>query len=121
MKSLKTRLEDVREEVLHTTEMYGIWRAMEKYGVNDYTCFRRWLETETGQPDFGSRPKMQHNGAPLGDQLVEAFLNKVYQLETENQKLRDEIEMLNMEVERNRERNVTVIERQVERVLRICN
>jgi len=95
MKSVHERLDPVKEEVLAAVENYGAFRAMTQFEVRDYACFKRWLKEVTGDENFGLHPKLSLNGhQSLGDQLVNAFLYKVAQLQAENVSLHKEIERL---------------------------
>ena len=82
MKSYHTRLDPIKEKVLRHTETFGQFQAMSKFKVPSYDCFIRWLEEVTGDKNFGIHPKISLDGhKTLGDQLVEAFLRKVADLE----------------------------------------
>ena len=95
MKRLHTRLDIQKEAVLACTEKFGRFRAMQKFRVADYLCFTKWLKEVTGDENFGVCPKFGLDGhRSLGDQLVEAFLQKVAQQQAENERLHDEIEHL---------------------------
>ena len=95
METLHTRLDDQKEEVLRITETFGRFRAMRDFGVRDYVCFSKWLKEVTGDENFGVCPKISPDSSQtLGDQLVVAFLRKVAQLQTENERLRERINAL---------------------------
>lgn len=95
MKSLHTRLDNEKEEVLKVTETLGRLAAMNAYAVKDYPAFCRWLKDVTGDINFGLRPKLNHSyRQTLGDQLVDAFLRKVEDLEAQNESLSRRIEFL---------------------------
>lgn len=95
MKSLHSRLDPIKEQVLAYTKNFGRFKAMQKFGVSTYTCFVNWLIDVTGDENFGLRPVFGcYNHQSLGDQLVEAFLHKIATLELENERLRKEIEQL---------------------------
>ena len=82
MKSLHARLDPIREEVLRHTETFGRFQAMSKFEVASYDRFSNWLEEVTHDKNFGLYPTISLDGnKPLGDQLVEAFLRKVADLE----------------------------------------
>ena len=95
MKSLHTRLDQIQEKVLRYTETYGRLQAMGKFKVASYDCFSRWLEEVTHDEKFGLYPTISLDGnKPLGDQLVEAFLRKVAELEARNAQKDKRIENL---------------------------
>lgn len=82
MKSLHTRLDPIRDEVLEFTRTYGRFKAMWKFRVSSYERFCNWLEEVTKDENFGLRPVIDHgSNETLGDQLVSAFLRKVADLE----------------------------------------
>jgi len=82
MKSLHTRLDERKEEVLEVTKTFGRFVAMRQFSVGDYACFCKWLKEVTGDENYGINPKIKSNGhQTLGDQLVEAMLRKVANLE----------------------------------------
>ena len=90
MKSLHARLDPQRDEVLKVTETFGRFRAMRQFKVSSYDRFSLWLKEVTGDENFGICPVINHNSdQTLGDQLVEAFLRKVADLEAQLKK-RDE-------------------------------
>ncbi len=89
MKSVKARLAEHQEAVLDVTRTFGRFRAMEQFHVSDYACFSKWLQEVTGDENFGINPKIKlDNHQSLGDQIVDAFLHKVAQLESENERLK---------------------------------
>lgn len=101
MKSLHTRLDPQKEAVLSVTEKFGRFRAMDEFGVKDYPGFCKWIEETTGNENFGLNPKIRLNGhQTLGDQLVDAFLCKVAQLQTQNKQLGERIRFLEWQLER---------------------
>ncbi len=95
METLHTRLDYQKEAVLSVTEKFGRFKAMDVFKVRDYLCFSHWLREATGNENFGLNPKISLDGGQtLGDQVVDAFLQKVAQLQAENEKLHKEIEYL---------------------------
>ena len=95
MKSLHTRLDPRKDEVLRITGTFGQFKGMREAGVASYDCFRRWLKEVTGDENFGLHPKIKLAGdQTLGDQCVEAFLRKVAYLETRNAEKDRRIEYL---------------------------
>lgn len=95
MKSLHTRLDPTKDEVLEVARNFGVFRAMAIFGVNDYLAFRNWLKEVTGDEDFGAHPKLSLNGnQTVGDQLVDAILRKLANLQAENERLHQELEHL---------------------------
>lgn len=56
MQSLKKRLADRRYEILDFTRKYGRYRGQDYAGVKDYIAWTKWLEAETGNPNFGVCP-----------------------------------------------------------------
>lgn len=99
MKSLHTRLDPIKDEVLKVTETFGPFRAMTMFKVADYPGFRRWLKDVTQNENFGLRPKISLDGRQsLGDQLVDAFLRKVAELEADRDRWKQRAEYLEWQV-----------------------
>ena len=95
MKTLHKRLDPQKDEVLKVTETFGRFRAMRQFKVSSYDRFSLWLKEVTRDENFGLCPVINHNSdQTLGDQLVSAFLQKVAELETKNEDLRQRIEDL---------------------------
>jgi len=98
MVSLEKRFNGNSQEVLNYTKTWGMWKAMYKYGVRDSIAMRRWLTKKTGDENYGTHTTLStsngaHNGS-WADQLLEAFLHKVSAMETKNERLEQEIELL---------------------------
>lgn len=99
MKSLHERLDPQKEEVLRVTETFGRFKAMRQFRVLTYDRFHNWLKEVTGDENFGLRPKISLDGRQtLGEQLVYAFIRKVAQLEAENERLRQRVEILELQL-----------------------
>lgn len=117
MKALHKRLDHQKEAVLAVTRRFGRSRAMQKFQVNDYLCFSRWLEEVTGDENFGLRPEISlDTRQTLGDQLVAAFLRKVARLQAENEELRERVEYLESQLDGHKE----LEELQALAVLEVC-
>jgi len=90
MLTLHKRLDYQKDEVLKVCENFGIWRAMTQFHVAGYTEMKNWLKETTGNENFGLHPKINlGNSQTLGDQIIEAMLRKVSDLEKNNQDLRE--------------------------------
>lgn len=95
MKSLHTRLDDQKDDVLEVVETFGRFRAMSQFQVKDYPGFCKLLRDWGKDENFGLRPKINYTGhQSLGDQLVEAFLRKVANLEAENKRVKQRNDFL---------------------------
>ena len=117
MKSLHTRLDPIREEVLEYTKQQGRFKAMAKFEVKDYGRFSRWLEEVTGDAEFGFEASCRSlRGQSLLDELLEKFLAKVGKLEAENKRLREENSMLQWHLDQRRE----IHEEKVLAVIQAC-
>ncbi len=87
-KSLTVRLADTRDEVLKDTKLYGWNYAMDRWGVHDYLAFRKWLEKETGNADYGVNPQAGlSSSGNLGEQIVDAMVGYILRSQAEKQKL----------------------------------
>lgn len=99
MQSLHTRLDPIKQEVLDYTDTFGIFGAMRKYRIASWDCFHGWLKGATGNEKFGIYHRLTSDGRQtIGEQLVNAFLLKVEQLEVENERLRQTIEFLRLQL-----------------------
>lgn len=117
MKSLHARLDPIKDEVLSFTEEFGRFKAMSQFGVRDYLCFSNWLKEVTGNENFGINPKICLDGhRTLGDQLVDAFLRKVAELQTERETLRQRIDYLEWQLAAASEKE----EKQALAILEVC-
>ena len=95
MKTLHTRLDHQKEEVLAYTRKFGRFRAMQRFRVADYLCFSRWLKEASGDESIGICPKFSPNGnQSLGEYAVQTLLQTLFDLKTENARLNEEIEHL---------------------------
>ena len=118
MKSLHTRLDPQQDEVLKVTGTFGRFKAMQKFRVYSYDCFSRWLKEVTDDENFGLNTVISpNNRQTLGDQLVFAFLRKVANLEAENARLRQTIEILELQLSPARE----VEDLQAMSVMEVCH
>jgi len=100
MQSLRSRLNG-NKEVLRDTELYGWGYAMDKYGVRDYLAFAKYIEAETGNPNFGRNPTFSTNaGKDLGEQILDAMLSYTLKSETKVKQLKSRIEHLEWQLKR---------------------
>ena len=91
MKSLHTRLDPVKDEVIEVTRKWGRGRAMDTFGVRDLPGFDRWLKEKTGVQNFGVRPLFGYDGPQaLLTQALEYFCEKIVTLTREIEDLREE-------------------------------
>jgi len=104
MQPLRTRLDEIKDEVLEYTKQRGRFKAMGKYQVRDYGCFSRWLEEVTGDPEFGFEAASRTlRGEDLLDTLLEKFLAKVAKLEAKVKALEQDNKMLQWHFDQRRE------------------
>lgn len=117
MKSLHTRLDPIKTEVLDYTRRLGRSRAMAKFGVLSYVSFTTWLAEETGDENYGLVPEISLGGREnLGTQLVEAFLRKLADLEARLAERNAMVKYLEAQLEQRRE----VEENQALTVMEAC-
>ena len=99
MKSYHARLDDQMEDVLKVTRILGRFKAMRQFRLLSPDRFALWLKEVTGDENYGLNPVINPNSSQtLGDQLVYAFLRKVARLEAENERLRQTIEILDLQL-----------------------
>lgn len=88
MQSYAKRFDGNREEVLRDVKRYGVFRAMEKYGIKDYKAFSKFVREQTGEPNFGINPTIGALGGAgnntLLEQFVQAFKNCVARMEADS-------------------------------------
>jgi len=89
--SLKNKFNGNRQEVLDYVQKYGRFKAMLEYGVNDYGCFSSWVVDATKDQNFGLNPTLSSNRVPSIDDVIQAFIRKVVQLERENAELKEQM------------------------------
>lgn len=117
MQTLKTRLDPIKNQVLEAAETYGRFYAMTQFHVSSYDRFKNWLKGVTGNENFGLRPKIDlASRQPLGDQLVEAFLLKVSQLEGQLTEKDQRIRFLEWQLTQGKNKDLT----QAIAVLEVC-
>ena len=101
MKSLKLRFQEEgkTKEVIDYAKTYGVFSACDKFETG-YIPMQKFLEGETGNENFGINPAINtSNSMVTATNLLDAFLNKVNQLQAENSKLKQELSELRKEVQ----------------------
>jgi hypothetical protein len=100
MKSIRTQLEPVRDQVLEVTKKWGRGRAMDTFGIRDWGGFDQWLYEVTGIRTYGLKPIMGFDSpAVLLDQTLDKFLHTLQILIIENKDLRQENRFLKHQLE----------------------
>lgn len=96
-------LEEHKEEVIDHVRNYGRWETLDwlerTAGIKDYLTLHKLLLKETGDAYFGLTASLRHQGQNLGDQLIDAMLRKVAQVEGEKVNLVREIDRLRRTLE----------------------
>jgi len=117
--ALKIRLADKRDELLEYTRKYGRWRAMDKFSVADSIAFDRLLMEWTGDEKYGYHPQVDFDATRnVGDQLLEAIYRKISRLETENQKLKEQIEIYHAAID-DEKKGVRMAD-EIDRIFTLC-
>lgn len=89
MKSLNTRLDDKKGQVLKFTKLFGRGAAMDEYGVRDYVCFADWLKEVTQDENFGLNPTFGSRGNKgILNQVAIKVIRTLLDLQAENEELR---------------------------------
>ncbi len=77
--SLRSRFNGQAKEVVEYCRLWGRDKAMDKYGARDYIAFCRFIEGETGDPNFGLRPVLDGSGhSNWAEELLDAFTQLRY-------------------------------------------
>ncbi len=98
--SLKARFNGNAKEVIEYCRVWGNFKAMEKYGVKDYVAFKKFIESETGNPNFGLNPELgSENSDNPFEGVLNAFLGKLHKMEAEKHSLLDELKRVKLELE----------------------
>lgn len=91
-KSLRSRLNGNTQQFVEDVGKYGIWSSMEKYGLKDYLAARKIVLEETGDENYGLRPKLApyNEGGIKGvlREMVSAFADYVVKSEAEKRMLK---------------------------------
>lgn len=88
MRSLHDRLDPIKSEVLECLEKYGWGECYARGYFRDYIAAQRWVEETTGNPNFGSNPRLPvGNVQSLLDRTLDTFIRKLADLKTENARL----------------------------------
>jgi len=106
MKSLHTRLDPIKEEVLAYIRQRGRLKSMEEYGVKDYARFHNWIMEVTNDPQYGFEASCRADSDMSSiDRLLDRFLAKVAKLEAANKALRERVKLLQWQVDQREEIN----------------
>jgi len=125
MQSIKTRFNGNAQEVIDYTRIWGRQKAMrmveEKYGIKDYLCFSKFLEAETGNPNFGLCPTLGGTGNnSWAEDLLDAFISKIRQMEAERERLQTELKRLTLDLEYYKGQQALKIEPKVHQLITEC-
>ena len=101
MKSLHTRLDPIKEQVLRFTRLFGRFEAMNEFQVADYKCFTDWLEEVTCDKNYGINPEFcSHGSQRVLNQVATKVVRTLLDLQVENKRLREENAVLKAELNR---------------------
>lgn len=122
MQSYEKRFNGNKEEVLQYVKRYGVFEAMEKYGIKDYKAFSDFVKEQTGKlglsPTIGALGGAGNN--TVFHQFVEAFAGYVARREIEVETLNQRIELLEKTVEGYTGREINELEEGLVPLLEKC-
>lgn len=119
--SLKSRFNGNKEEVIEYTRLWGKGKAMDKYGVKDYLAFSKFIEGEIGDSNFGVSPMLSGAGNKTwAEDLLNAFVHKINQMEAQKQQLEKELHQAKLELEYYKGQQAMMIEPKVSQVIALC-
>lgn len=119
--SLKSRLDGNKQEVLEHARIWGIYSAMDKYQVKDYVSFKRFLEDETGDKNFGLHPLLGSRGiGAWAEDLLDAILSKFEKMEAEKQYLVNALHQVTLELEYSKGHEAKRLEPRIQQILAKC-
>jgi len=101
-KALRNRLDGNKEEFLKDVENHGSIEALELWeerldGYKSYIGLKQFLQEETGDPDYGNKPRSQDTMGTFKKFII-AFSEVYTRISSENQRLREENEALKREL-----------------------
>ena len=103
-KSLESRLNGDGDKFIKDVEIYGSEEALRNWqgrlgGYHDYISLRNFLEKKTGNRNFGIRATLGGTGnSSLAEDLLDAFVNKIRQMEAQKQSLETELRQVKLEL-----------------------
>lgn len=119
--SLKARFNGNAVEVIEYTKLWGRFKAMQKYEVCDYVAFSKWLEEETGDPNFGLVPEIRNESHhDLAEELLDAFTSKLSALQVDNVRLGKELTEARNQIEYYKGQNAIALEGKIKTVMAMC-
>jgi hypothetical protein len=95
MKSLHTRLDEIKEEVLKAYQVGGYLECRDRGFYRDQLAFERWLREVAGD-GYDKKASLSVYGDVQGllDRALETFIKTVVNLRAQNEKYRQENEYL---------------------------
>ncbi len=108
MKSAHARLDPQKEEVLKVCDTFGQFHAMDRFKIKSVIAFRAWLKDVTGNENYGIAPKLRlDNRQTLGDQLVNAFIQKVADLQDQLKEKNKRIDFLEWQLSQGNDKEIS--------------
>ncbi len=119
--SLSKRFNGNAKEVIEYTRTFGWMKAMEKYDVHCTIAWEKFLEKQTGNKNFGLYPLVNSQVSCLtAETLVDAMVNKVRQMETQEIQLRNELAQCKRELEYFKVQKALELEPKVQTLMGLC-
>jgi hypothetical protein len=118
--ALRNKFKGMEESVVNYTKTYGIFKACDKFQTG-YLSMQKFIEESTGDPNCGLNPESGlTNGEITVKTILDGFVNKILQMQAENNQLVTELNQLRTELDYRKHQENLQIEPKVVEVLRLC-
>ncbi len=119
--SLAKRFEGQEGEIVDYVKAWGKYKAMDRYGVADVLAFNKFLDAQGCDANVGVNPSfVSPDKHTLGEQLVDAFADKLLKVTELNQKLTAENQELRHQIELLKVRERVNLEPKLQRLAALC-
>ena len=119
--SLAKRFEGQEGEIVDYVKAWGKYKAMDRYGVADVLAFNKFLDAQGCDEKIGLNPTFIRSDVhSVGEQLVDAFADKLLKVTELNQKLTAENEELRHQIELLKVRERVSLEPKLQRLAALC-
>jgi len=118
---IKSKLNGNRKEAIEYVRLYGRFQAMARYDVRDYVAFTKFIEEETGDPNFGLYPIFDTvPNQSWAESLLDAFLAKLSKMEIENHRLTEQVSILERDVDYYKTNLASRLEPRISQIMTLC-
>jgi hypothetical protein len=121
MQSLRKKLNGNSEEEVQYARTFGIGKFMEKYSIRDYVAAKNWLLEHTDGQFIPYAPAASVEGnSGFAEKLLDAFIKKLSKMEAEIERLMQEIQRLQVELDYHKGRQAVMIEPKITEIMERC-